>query len=237
MLEELKDPYPTSKSKIYCNNCRTVTNHLRKFGPIFREIEDEKGFIYFVYHVWSCAGCDAIFLEIMNTPSFYLNEEGEREYESFLFPKRMEFGCERKIFQHLPKELDRIYAETICAFNDGLHLLCSIGLRSLLEGICSDRQALGDNLFDKIDALKVYLPENLVNSLHEFRFIGNEAVHDLITPEKFVLKLAIEVIEDLMNYLYELDDKAGRISLWRNIKPLDDENDKYGGESPYGTIN
>lgn len=41
--------------------------------------------------------------------------------------------------------------------------------------------------------------------------MGNEAVHELGAPERNTLSLAIEVSEDLLNFLYELDYKASRL--------------------------
>jgi hypothetical protein len=77
-----------------------------------------------------------------------------------------------------------------------------------LEGICAEKGIEGRNLHTKIDGLKVYLPANIVDSLHRFRFVGNEAAHELQAPTEAELRLAIEVMEDLLNFLYELDYKA-----------------------------
>lgn len=56
-----------------------------------------------------------------------------------------------------------------------------------------------------------HLPPNIVESLHSFRFMGNVAAHELQAPNREDLKLAIEVIEDLLNFLYELDYKAQQL--------------------------
>lgn len=56
--------------------------------------------------------------------------------------------------------------------------------------------------------MKSLLPVNIVRNLHGFRFIGNRAVHELEAPDKSELGLAIDVIEDLLNFLYSLDYKA-----------------------------
>ena len=52
------------------------------------------------------------------------------------------------------------------------------------------------------------LPSNIVENLHGFRFIGNDAVHELESPTEFALTLALDVIEDILNFLYALDYKA-----------------------------
>jgi hypothetical protein len=58
-------------------------------------------------------------------------------------------------------------------------------------------------------------PQNIVTNLHTFRFMGNIAVHELTPPKRQDLLLAIEISEDLLNFLYELDYKAVRLSLSR----------------------
>ncbi len=123
-------------------------------------------------------------------------------------PQRTDLLLQRKFFRQLPKKLDKIYRETIGAFNNHLFVLCAAGLRTLIEGICDDKNMKGKNLEDKINNLVGILPANIVASLHSFRFIGNEALHELTTPNPDDLQLAIEVSEDLLNFLYELDYKA-----------------------------
>jgi hypothetical protein len=53
-----------------------------------------------------------------------------------------------------------------------------------------------------------HLPPNIVESLHGFRFIGNKAIHELEPPTQPELALAIDVMEDLLNFLFELEYKA-----------------------------
>ncbi len=66
----------------------------------------------------------------------------------------------------------------------------------------------GANLKKRIDGLEAHLPKTIVSNLHGFRFMGNEALHQLAAPKPTDLKVAIEVSEDLLNFLYQLDYKA-----------------------------
>lgn len=50
-----------------------------------------------------------------------------------------------------------------------------------------------------------------------FRFLGNTALHELERPPAEDLAEAIEIIEDVMNVIYELDYKSAR--LYRRVKP------------------
>jgi hypothetical protein len=74
-----------------------------------------------------------------------------------------------------------------------------------------DKQIRGKNLEEKIDGLATILPANIVKNLHSLRFMGNIATHELEPPPPYDLRLAVEICEDLLNYLYELDYKTARL--------------------------
>jgi hypothetical protein len=164
------------------------------------------------WRLLACAGCDDVTLE--KTSSVVL--DGEELTDVEFYPERRKTHHRAKLYRNLPLRLSRIYAETISAHNNELHILTAAGLRALLEGICYYKGIKGNNLSEKIDALGTYLPKNIVESLHTFRFLGNLALHQLEQPKKDDLSLAIEVIEDLLNYFYELKYKASRLR-----KPMD----------------
>jgi hypothetical protein len=66
--------------------------------------------------------------------------------------------------------------------------------------------------------VSIPLPQSIVTNLHSLRFIGNEAAHELAAPAEEELRLAIEICEDLLNYLYELDYKAHQLTDTRQLK-------------------
>jgi len=204
------DNSPQTK-RIFCNYCKVITNHIL-LGSHHREEDDE---IYAGwweksdYKFWVCAGCDSAVLE-----EKYMDVSmtmADDEYEYRFFPKPKINHIHGKYFIKLPAKLKRIYQETIQAFNDELYILAAAGLRALIEGICSDKQIKGRNLEEKINRMNTLLPQNIVTNLHSFRFVGNDAVHELETPEASDLRLAIGVSEDLLNFLYELDYKSSRL--------------------------
>jgi hypothetical protein len=51
------------------------------------------------------------------------------------------------------------------------------------------------------------------NVLHEHRYLGNEALHDLRQPSADELGLAIEIIEHTLEALYEIPDKAEQLRI------------------------
>jgi hypothetical protein len=144
---------------------------------------------------------------------------GENQiYESIYHPKRASSSRPSKHFVNLPAKLGTLYSEVIKSKNEGSHLLCAVGLRSLIEGVCADKGIRGSNLEAKIEGMKSLLPENIVKNLHEFRFMGNDAVHELEAPNSLELSVALDVIEDILNYFYALDYKANLLGRIREAQ-------------------
>jgi hypothetical protein len=206
MTETTKDTNMASQKKIlFCNHCKTETNHYCHSEHLRHRDMFDTFWVEERFRLWVCAGCENATLEITHDDAFV---HGDKDLYTELFPKREEFDVRGKSFKTLPNKLNKIYRETIQAFNNGLKLLCAVGLRALIEGICDDKGIEGKNLEAKIDNLTSILPNNIVTNLHNFRFIGNTAIHELTPPENDTLRLAIEIVEDLLNFIYELDYKA-----------------------------
>jgi hypothetical protein len=51
----------------------------------------------------------------------------------------------------------------------------------------------------------------LIEALHAFRFAGNDAAHKLEALTRDDARRAIEVMETLLNFLYDLDYKASQM--------------------------
>ncbi|MGD0707233.1 MAG: DUF4145 domain-containing protein [Anaerolineaceae bacterium] len=203
---------PPQKRILFCNFCKTETNHVcQSEYSIVREYErdfwEEKR-----YRLWICAGCDNAILEVAYQDAGYGSEDN---WDINYYPKQEENDLVAKSFIKLSPKLNNLYRETIQSFNNGLAILCAAGLRALIEGICDDKGMEGKNLEAKIDSLKNILPANIVTNIHGFRFIGNAAIHELNPPKIEALQLAIEIVEDLLNFLYELDYKTSRLSRYR----------------------
>jgi hypothetical protein len=137
--------------------------------------------------------------------------EWAQDYNSLYFPEARKDYRSMKLFHVLPKKLLALYREVIQAHNHKMRILCGAGLRGLIEGICADKKIAGRNLERKIDNLTTLLPANIVRNLHGLRFIGNDAVHELEAPNDRTLQVALDVVEDILNFLYALDYKASML--------------------------
>jgi len=208
--------------RIFCNTCRYETNHvLQAEHHTDYPNENPDGSLAFVerlgYRFWLCAGCDTATLE-----EYYIfdtqNDEDTTGPMIAYYPERQQLYIEGKTFKKLPKRLTGIYREILRAYNNTLSVLCAMGIRALLEGICADKGINGGNLKSKIDnMINIPLPHNIVENLHTLRFIGNNAVHELEAPSADELKLAINICEDLLNYVYELDYRAYQLATSRAL--------------------
>ncbi len=211
-----------NSKRIYCNNSRQQTNHVLRgeHSGTYGGGEEEYGFWeQCVYRLWTCAGCDTGVLEDSWTDAGSLDQHGNQVYKSTYHPRRSRVDLSVKWYKQLPENLFHIYSECIHSFNAGLHLLCAGGLRALIEGICQDKKVTGISLEKRIDNLVSHLPKNIVTSLHGFRFMGNEALHELSAPNAEDLRVALDVCEDLLNFLYELDYKAKLLPRKKTNKP------------------
>ncbi len=207
---------------IYCNTCRVETHHELKAlhersDELVQSTDEEDKYTGFEevweFRLWTCRGCDTGTLEVAYTNTGMVDPRARYNVweEGDYYPKRKRRHWPSKRFRQLDQRLANIHREVVQSFNADLRILCAVGLRALLEGICADKGVIGRNLEKKIDGLEAHLPSNIVESLHSFRFMGNEAAHELQAPARAELQLAIEVMEDLLNFLYELDYKVRRL--------------------------
>ena len=183
------------------------------------------------YQIIKCMGCDTF---SFRHKSWFSEEEqyyGPHEYHDGvtirLFPQRGKDVLNQKDFYNVPKNLRAIYKEVVSSFNNDAPVLCAAGLRATIEGLCaannvSDgpvevKKADGtvevkrkNNLEGKISGLheKGILTKRDAEILHEHRYMGNEAVHELSRPSDEDLRLAIEIMEHTLESLYEIPEKA-----------------------------
>jgi hypothetical protein len=223
--------------KAVCQQCRRETNH-EILHDIRKHFTDEKEGLWatYNYQVIECSGCEEVSFREVSVDSESYNSGGELEESVRLFPIRSENTIVAKPFYNVPFEVRNIYRETIDAFNNGLFILCSGGLRAILEGICNS-EGITDgpveinvggtqitkrkkDLQGKIGGLfeKGLLTKKHTEFLHDHRFIGNDALHTLQAPSGAELKLAIEILEHTLENLYELTDKVENLRYRKGVR-------------------
>ena len=218
------------KFKVPCIKCNGKTSHkvIQSLDYSAQEWVDKESTVDWVdnYQIIKCQGCESISFRHRSWFSEYDDYDCDGS-TVWLYPKRSERTLPFKDFRNVPTKIRRIYGETIECFNNEYFTLCAAGLRAIVEGICAEQgiknglveeeQKDGSkkivrrkNLRGKISGLyeKRILTKNNSEILHEHRFLGNEAVHELSQPSIDELNLAIEIIEHTIDSLYEIPKKA-----------------------------
>lgn len=163
------------------------------------------------YQVVQCQGCKFVSFRQVGTNSedYYQIDEDEWEYgeSEKLFPSRLvgRKGLEGDT-RYLPENVCRIYDETLLALANQSPVLSGIGLRALLETVCKERKASGNDLFKKIDnlvATNVLTPASAA-ILHKIRTLGNAAAHEVKPHSDKQLGLAMDIVEHLLKEAYIL---------------------------------
>jgi hypothetical protein len=180
-----------------------------------------------------CKGCHSISFRHISSNSENCDPYTGEPYEAiFFYPPRNKDTLPLKWYRSVPEIVGTIYRETISAYNSGLYMLCAGGLRATIESICKDNNIIDgevttrgktsrkDNLEGKINGL---LEQGIITSkqtkcLHEHRFLGNGALHDLELPRKKDLSTAIQILENILDSLYEVEDMARDLELSRTLK-------------------
>jgi hypothetical protein len=201
-----------------CGQCDRATKHkvLSSADEYGEEVVNQKFSVQWTtnYQVVQCMGCDTITFRkcSSNSEDFDVNEAGdfERTESVELYPAR---NAGRKAIADthlLPSIVETIYQETIKAMNNDQSVLAGIGIRALIEAICTNKQTPGANLLEKIDGLvgQGLMTEDGSQILHKIRSLGNSAAHEVKPHSPSQLALALDVVEHLIQGVYVLPHHA-----------------------------
>lgn len=194
------------------------------------------------FQIVRCKGCDARSFRHVSSSSEDFNydtndfDETVREYPGEPPPENRSFEARSaKAFRHVPEGPKRIYGETVDAYNRELYTLAGGGVRAIIEAICAEKgvtdgpyevtdittgavvtKRAGD-LRGKIGGLaeRNILTKQHAEVLHEHRFLGNKALHELRTPSYDELDIAIDIIEHTLENIYEVAHKAAKLTKAR----------------------
>ena len=200
--------------KYYCRECRRKTNH-KSLHKENKTINTEDFYSTESFSIIQCLGCDSMsFLKIYSDEYMMVIDEytGEPVFydDEEIFPKYIAGGIEIiKNTYYLPKKVHNIYQETVEALKNDLYILAAGGLRTIIEAICNELKIKEANISKRIDELlnKGHLTKAQVKRLHSIRFLGNDALHEVDTPEKEVVYGLFDIINHLLQDLFLQDKK------------------------------
>ena len=165
------------------------------------------------YAIVRCDGCETYRYRSGNFCSESYGPNGYEEYDIRIYPvhePNHRPGVETDSF---PGNVAKMYSETLSAFNAGILTLCGGGLRAIVEAICIDQGIISGNLVAKINGLVTagFMVQTQADFLHEERYIGNNALHELRTPSRQDLDDGLRIIENLLETIYVLPERAQRL--------------------------
>lgn len=219
------------KKKIHCNSCKCETNHQLKSEHHKNDVDTEdiggshEQIVFYEnieYGFYVCLGCDTATIEQRYHCAGMYDENGDEIYSTSYSPERNnKYVREPKRFLHIDNRLKTTYNEIIKASNHNLETVCAMGIRALIEGICTqegidDQAAWG--LKKKIQALKEKnsIPDGIIEALTSLKITGDDAAHRLMPTDRQSIMLSIDVIEALLTNLYEAKfDLAQKADLVR----------------------
>ncbi|MEO5968317.1 MAG: DUF4145 domain-containing protein [Bdellovibrionia bacterium] len=211
--------------KIHCTKCggdernhRILASHVNKWDEDLGggSINGNE-----TYQICQCLGCDTVrFREVTWCSEDYGGDDNTGEivkiYPTTLKDDRPETDNSR----YFPERIRIIYSETVQALNVGANILTGAGLRAIVEAICQNQEVTKGSLENKIDELRQhsFLTQSQVDLLHEERYIGNKALHEIEAPRISDLKDGLDIIEGMLTTIYVLPEKAKRLKKERTKK-------------------
>lgn len=199
-----------------CRTCKRRTRH-----SVMRELEEETDpESYHERDTWQiiqCMGC-------LTTGFRHRNDDYEQVYEADdgdvrhtvsieLYPRVLRNHQGLSLRYLIPPLIRKVYIQTLASYGEQAYVLASIGLRANIEAVCNHLQISGNNLEKRIDLLFKggFISNADKKRLHAIRFLGNDAAHDIKEPKESELRVALEIIEHLLNSVFILEHKATRL--------------------------
>ena len=169
-----------------------------------------------------CMGCESV--KYVASEIDLIDPDDDQEYDFKVYPDAPG-TIQRRVAtitedEHIPESVWKMYKETIDALNADIRTLAGGGLRATVEAICIDSGIKNGNLQDKINELsnRNLLTRTQTELLHEERYLGNAALHELETPSSRDIEDGLGIVEGLINTIYILPKKAERLKKRREAK-------------------
>jgi hypothetical protein len=165
------------------------------------------------YEICVCRGCETVRFREVSWDTFDLDDEGQPLTKVKVLPEVVISERAPVEIDDFPDQVGRIYLETVRALNAGALILAGGGLRAIVEAICIDQKVTGGNLQKRIDDLvaRGLLARPQAELLHEERYIGNAALHEISPPAKADIEDGLLIVEGLINTIYTLPGRAKRL--------------------------
>ena len=196
-----------------CRVCSRSTRH----EVLFQHVEEGDQDIYHDQDTWQvvrCLGCHTTGFRHRYDDYEIVSEDYDgtvrHEIEITAYPRVIKNHKKLTKLYYVPSLIRRAYTQTLSAYSEDAFVLASIGLRATIEAVCNHLKLSGSSLEKRIDQLFKggYVSNGDKKLLHAIRFLGNDAVHEIKEPKESELRVALEIVEHLLNSVFILEKKA-----------------------------
>jgi len=213
-VPEVPKPYDSTGQQLRtaCPACRIETKHLVVKAIDIQDSDDEHGMSWATsYQLVQCQGCETVSYRSVSSNSEDVDLETNEPYETIdIYPVRHRERLPLDDVELVPKQLRRVYEETVQALNRNQPILCGVGVRAVIETVAKDQKATGRDLSKQIDNLVSLgvLTKDGAAILHKLRVLGNKAAHEVKAHSAKELRLAMDVVDHLLKAVYILPSQA-----------------------------
>ncbi len=201
-----------------CGSCGKETAH-KVLAKIDEHDQSADGSIdvWIDYNIVQCQGCKTVSFcqQSACSEDVEFDYEGKPEFvvTQKLYPGRVAGRPLLEEVYDLPHGVAKIYKQTHEALCSKLSVLAGIGLRIIVEAVCSERNATGEDLKEKIDDLvnQGLVTKDGADILHSIRLLGNKAAHETQANTEDELYAAFEVVEHVLKAVYIIPKKAQKL--------------------------
>lgn len=199
-----------------CIACSRDTNH-KTLAKVYELWNSEEVKWDTRHRIIQCQGCFSISFSQEETCSedSYITDDGMEYYPAKrkYYPDRITGRTKMRGYHHLPSKVAGIYDEAHASLCANRLIMTGFGIRAITEAVCRDKSISNGSLKDKIDTLKRagYITKEGSTILHNLRFMGNEAVHELKVHKRSELEAGFDVLEHLLQGVYIIPYKAQKL--------------------------
>lgn len=201
---------------VQCANCKIQTKHNIIVSVSYNDSDD---CVWWCgeYQILHCLGCDNVIFRqsTMFSEDEEFTEDGYRPVERVTIYPTPNGDLNRESIiddfdDSVPKELKEIYYETLRSLNSVQPILTSIGIRTIVEAVCKERNTTGNNLKERIDNLVTQdiLTKRGAEVLHNLRDMGNNAAHEMKLHTRDLLSCAMDVVDHLLRDVYIIPNQV-----------------------------